>query len=488
MSKLPLLDSCSNPLFELNPLVSLQIEDTLKSSPTRSKTQYFEMEGLHASDLSEPGELRRHYLHTRAEELGIPEDTRPLSWNIPFLSRLGRLSFIEYIEVCGQKPNISYVNGNGTVLTFFTLLKSMIGTGILFIPRGFYLGGWVLSSFMFCIMSIICTKCMLWLSEARSRYGDSFGELAERAMGPAGKYIVDISVFLTQIGFSIVGVVFFNQNLLKVLAYFGYYGEWWLPIAVQFTIYIPLCLKKHLSELAITHILGDLIILSNIFYFGYLAICQLEDPIANIEYVSFNSEGYMLMFGMAVYSFEGIGLILPIKDAMKEPEKFDKVLILVMATVTVLLVTFGLLNYFAYGQFTAQIITMNIETSMSSTVSLLSYLLAIILTYPLVLFAPFGIVDHKLGKVHSKRYSDFIRVVIVLFTLYIAVTLNEKADKYIALVGALLCSPLAYILPSILHLKLKPKATTTDKVCGISFICMGVVGSIVTLIITISSW
>jgi proton-coupled amino acid transporter len=485
MSEQHLLDSSGNTQTDYLSYLSHIV--SLSSSTTRSKTHIFETEGLRASDLSAPGELRRHYLHSRAEELGIPEEERPQSWNTPFLASIGRLSFIEYLEV-GNKPIHEYSKRNGVVMTYFTLLKSMIGTGILFIPRGFYLGGWLMSTLMFCIMSVICTICMLWLSEARSRFHDNFGGLAERAIGPVGKHIVDISVFLTQIGFSIVGVVFFNSNLLKVLEYFGYYGEWWLPVAIQFMIYIPLCLKKHLSELAITHIIGDFIILSNVAYLGYMAFCELEDPAPDIDYITFNSDTFMLMFGMAVYCYEGIGLILPIKEAMKEPEKFDRVLIAMMITVTFLLISFGLLNYLAYGQYIAQMVTLNIETSLTSAFSTLSYLLAIILTYPLMLFAPFEIIEYKLGRDKARRYSDFLRIVIVSFTLAVAVILKQKADKYIALLGALLCSPLAYIMPSIIRIKLKPKVSSIDTIFGFSFIALGVIGSIVTLIITIESW
>ena len=485
MSEQHLLDSSGNTQTHFLSYVSQIVG--LSSSSARSKSHIFETEGLCASDLSAPGELRRHYLHSRAEELGIPEEERPKSWNTPFLASIGRLSFIEYLEV-GNRPEHVYSKKNGVVRTYFTLLKSMIGTGILFIPRGFYLGGWLMSTLMFCIMSVICTICMLWLSDARSRYHDTFGGLAERAIGPVGKHIVDLSVFLTQIGFSIVGVVFFNSNLLKVLEYFGYYGEWWLPVAIQFMIYIPLCLKKHLSDLAITHIIGDFIILSNVAYLDYKAVGELESPVPDIEYITFNSDTFMLMFGMAVYCFEGIGLILPIKEAMKEPEKFDRVLIAMMITITFLLISFGLLNYFAYGQYIAQMVTLNIETSLTSALSMMSYLLTIILSYPLVLFAPFEIIDYKLGRDKAKRYSDFLRIMIVTFTLAVAVILKEKADKYIALLGALLCSPLAYIMPSIIRLKLKPKISGLDTIYAWSFIALGVIGSIVTLIITIKSW
>ena len=105
-----------------------------------------------------------------------------------------------------------------------------------------------------------------------------------------------------------------------------------------------------------------------------------------------------------------------------------------------------------------------------------------------MLYAPFEILNYKLGIDKAKRYSNFLRIVILTFTLAIAVILKEKADKYIALLGALLCSPLAYIFPSIIRLKLKPKVERIDIVYGCTFIALGVIGSIVTLVITIETW
>ena len=57
--------------------------------------------------------------------------------------------------------------GSSKTLTFFTLLKAMIGIGIIFLPRGFSLGGYGFSIFALVFMAVISAVCMYWLSKAQ---------------------------------------------------------------------------------------------------------------------------------------------------------------------------------------------------------------------------------------------------------------------------------------------------------------------------------
>lgn len=47
------------------------------------------------------------------------------------------------------------------------------------------------------------------------------------------------------------------------------------------------------------------------------------------------------LFGVAIYCFEGVGMILPIEASMHTPRHFDAVLAGTMGTVTALYVGFG---------------------------------------------------------------------------------------------------------------------------------------------------
>ena len=56
-----------------------------------------------------------------------------------------------------------------------------------------------------------------------------------------------------------------------------------------------------------------------------------------------------MLIGVAVTSFEGIGLILPIQSSMSQPEKFPLVLSISMAIITSILLVLELLDIFHLG-------------------------------------------------------------------------------------------------------------------------------------------
>lgn len=70
-----------------------------------------------------------------------------------------------------------------------------------------------------------------------------------------------------------------------------------------------------------------------------------------------------LYFGTAIYLFEGIGVVLPLKNAMKEPRNFSKpfgVLNVGMVFMTTMFICFGFVGYWKYGDDVAASLTLNL--------------------------------------------------------------------------------------------------------------------------------
>ena len=70
-----------------------------------------------------------------------------------------------------------------------------------------------------------------------------------------------------------------------------------------------------------------------------------------------------LFFGTAIYIFEGIGLVLPLKNAMENPENFSKrfgVLNVGMVGLATLFVSFGTIGYWKYGEEVSSTVTLNL--------------------------------------------------------------------------------------------------------------------------------
>jgi proton-coupled amino acid transporter len=73
--------------------------------------------------------------------------------------------------------------------------------------------------------------------------------------------------------------------------------------------------------------------------------------------VAVNETGVLTMLGFAIYSYEGIGVVMPIMQSAESPGNFLKLLILAIGTLTGLYVIFGSVCYSAYGSETKPIIT-----------------------------------------------------------------------------------------------------------------------------------
>ena len=252
-------------------------------------------------------------------------------------------------------------------------------------------------------------------------------------------------------------------------------------------IYVPLCLIKQIHKLAFTHLLADVIIFINLIYYIVLAIVKIADIGMGPDIEMYNPSTYLLMLGMAIYSFEGISMILPIKSAMKDPSEFNPLLILMMIVVSSTIIIFGTVNYLAFGSATEIVITLNYETTYVSGSLLFVYLIATMLGFPLSI-TPVYLIIESFQPTMKEWYFNVIRIAILVVTVVCAVMMNDKADKYISILGAIFCSLLAQVIPSIVHLATTENIALWDRLLAYAFIFVGVANGIITTTLSVMNW
>lgn len=119
-------------------------------------------------------------------------------------------------------------------------------------------------------------------------------------------------------------------------------------ILMQLIIFLPLSLYRNLNSLSYVVYIADLFIVLGLVYLYYYDVATMtEFGVADIK--PFNAHDWTLFVGTAIFTFEGIGLIIPIQDGMRKPQKLPSILLIVMLIIGTIFISMGALSYAAYG-------------------------------------------------------------------------------------------------------------------------------------------
>ena len=354
-----------------------------------------------------------------------------------------------------KKDNVQHgASPKGAVLL---LLKSFVGTGVLFLPKAFLNGGMLFSSLVLLFVASLSYYCFLLLVSTRIQVPASFGGMGFKLYGKHMRTLINFSLVISQIGFSSAYIVFVSENLqafvLAVTDCKTFISIKWL-ILMQMVIFLPLSLYRNIQNIQKIAIVADVFILLGLLYLYYYDIFTLATNHGIADIALFNPNDWTLFIGTAIFTFEGIGLIIPIQESMAQPKKFPSVLGLVMLVITVVFTSMGALSYAAFGSKTKTVIILNMpqDNKFVNAVQFI-YSLAILLSTPLQFFPAIEITSKaiftKTGKnnPYIKWKKNVYRFFMVMFCAMVAWVGADDLDKFVALVGSFACIPLVYIYP-----------------------------------------
>ena len=336
------------------------------------------------------------------------------------------------------------------------LLKSFVGTGVLFLPRAYLNGGMLFSNLVLLFVAALSYYCFVLLVTTRLRINGSFGDIGGVLYGPWMRNLILSSIVISQLGFVAAYIVFTSQNLQAfILAVTD--CKTLVPITsliiMQMLVFLPFSLLRDIGKLGFTALIADAFIVIGLAYLFYYDVLTLNTQgLADI--IMFNEKDWTLFIGTAIFTFEGIGLIIPIQESMRNPQKFPKVMFVVMVIITTLFITMGAVSYAAYGSKTETVVLLNLpqDDKLVNGVQFL-YSLAILLSTPLQIFPAIRITENALFT-KSGKYNPYIkwqknvyRFFVVALCALIAWGGADNLDKFVALVGNFACIPLVYIYP-----------------------------------------
>ena len=436
----------------------------------------------------------------------------------------------------GLPPQLNTERNNrvlaGNKRTVFTIIKSFLGTAILFIPRGMYSAGLIAGIVMETFMALLSLWGMLLLLRTRnyleqqendnSRVGSGSGEsrvfgyadVAFRVLGPAGKTAVEASIMLSQLGFCCVYFAF-SMQLIREVVLSNFYLHWTDWEAGIFTLCIsaPLVWIRHLKYLAIGNLISDLCIAFSLLYIVGQSVETIKldqnehnwscvDPVIATNGTVIDRGGgcfwinprSMLMFaGTSVYSFEGIAMVLPIQSSMENPQDMESLLTWVVAGVASLLVGFGGFCYYVYGARTQNVIINNMpKDNILTDVTKWMYLIVAIVTIPMCMFPAIRLYEKRIfrkqRKSGKKLQKSGLRTFVTFLCLLVAIVGGKELDHLVSVIGGLFSAPLALVFPPLLHLYAGVEKSWCSKVMDIALTIFGVVMGLLATGVAILSW
>jgi len=398
----------------------------------------------------------------------------------------------------------------GVAKTLMMFYKSMVATGVLYLPNGYSWGGILFSSLCVIIVGLVSLYCMILLVKCKEKVGGSFGIIGKKACGNWALIAVRVVIVISQLGFSCAYFIF-NAKVLELVlndltdcADFMTYFPAWVFILLQLIVFIPLSLFRTVKSFAIPAIMADVIVLLGIGTTVYYSIAEISDH--GVKHVElFNSTKFAIFLGTSVYTFEGIALILPLHEAMADKKKMPIVLVIGMLTLIASFTGFAIVSFLAFGEDVDTIILRALPQKLPVQIVELTYLVVPILTFPLMLFPAVRIMERKLFP-QSLRYrqqktretlntlissdsltiqdvseiketkallntleekrrkknfwawssmkKNIFRAILVLLMACVSIIGETQFDHFVSLIGTTCCIPIAFIFPALFHYNL----------------------------------
>ncbi|XP_055913604.1 proton-coupled amino acid transporter 1 isoform X2 [Eupeodes corollae] len=352
------------------------------------------------------------------------------------------------------------------------LFKGSVGAGLFAMGDAFKNGGLIGASILLPIIAVICVHCEHMLIRASKRAvlatkGASFFDYPDTVeksfeLGPksfrfASKFmrlVVEMFLCVTQFGFCSIYFVFITENLLQVFQQNGINLDFNVTMTIALVAVLIPSLLTNLKYLAPISMLASISLIIGIT--TTLIFAMIDGlPAPNQRNLVTDGPKMSLFFGTAIFSFEGVALILPLRNAMKKPDGFNSrfgVLNVTLVLITALFIFTGFIGYLKWGEDVAGSLTLNLDvTDWKAQAVKVIAALGVFFGYPLQFYILIqimwpGVKDSINCTKRPLMGELFFRTLMVLLTFFVALIV-PALGLFISLIGALCSTSLSLLIP-----------------------------------------
>jgi proton-coupled amino acid transporter len=190
-------------------------------------------------------------------------------------------------------------HGDATVpQAILMLLKSFIGTGVLFLGKAFYNGGILFSTVTLVTIALISLYSFLLLVQTKFVVSGSFGDIGGTLYGPYMRYAILTSIVVSQLGFVCTYTIFVSENLQAFVMAVSKCKQL-IPIQYfifgQLIVFFPLALIRNIAKLSGIALVADAFILVGLVYIGSNEVkAIMERGFAEVRLFNQRTSPYLL--------------------------------------------------------------------------------------------------------------------------------------------------------------------------------------------------
>ena len=261
------------------------------------------------------------------------------------------------VEQVGQSGQKQHNEGNvSNVKTVLNLIMSVIGIGVLALPKGILKGGWAVSIMMFiltCSLShvavVLLYRCLYFVDPKKPLL--SYQAIGEAAFGHTGKIVVAVVSY-----FNLFTVCACMLILLgDCLEAFWPHSSSLMRVSVGSLVALVLSWLPSLKEVAVISIVGvAAVLVTCVAVVSYCAshVGQADES-ESVPVVTSPWPVEALAVGISFANFMNSYTVTPVVPSivasMRNPDKFPLLSMLAFALVSLVFATIGFSGYLAYG-------------------------------------------------------------------------------------------------------------------------------------------
>ncbi|KAL4478844.1 hypothetical protein ABPG72_009670 [Tetrahymena utriculariae] len=375
----------------------------------------------------------------------------------------------EAITRYASEAEIKYEEApKGTILgATAQILKSGIGTGILFLPSTFQACGIALSITFMVACSIVCYFCWILITkiirfqESTDTKDPTNRNLTLEACG--GKlYGKSFEIFLQVCTYFYSYFTCFGYAIFIYQSLESTFPNHMITMAIMLALYLPLSMYKRIDKLSFfTYIALAATVVTLFVIIGKSAYVINTTDVQYSKLTQWDFSQLPLQFGVFSFAYDVNGVYTEVHASMKTKKQFDYVLLYYLVIFTSLGIFVGFIGYVAFGADTQAVIFDNIG-SMKGVGTALAFLysLAELASILLYIFCVVKFFDRMINRYiikdttkYMSLFQEFTTRAVIFFSFTFLALYVTQINVIFNIIGCVFCTILTYGCPIFLYFK-----------------------------------